>query len=306
MSKINEVFYILKELGFRENQFSSYLCARVLLALTGLKETDPWSNVRDRYIGIHDIAKFISENYDFTYAENSRESIRKNAIKPFIIAGVAEKNLVATNSGKTAYRLTSEASYLLSQYRTDNWDPCLAEFKQQHESLSSIYAQKRNVTRIPIEMDGFHYDLSANSHNRLQAAVINDFAPIFAQGTQLLYMGDSTNRYLFQKNDLLQELRLSIDAQSYLPDIVLYQPEKKWIYFIEVVTSVGCIDAIRKRNLEEMAKDSGCDFVFVTAFLNKKAYVKHINDLAWETEIWIADNPDHMIHLNGDKFLGPH
>ncbi|MFS2517149.1 MULTISPECIES: BsuBI/PstI family type II restriction endonuclease [Parabacteroides] len=28
-------------------------------------------------------------------------------------------------------------------------------------------------------------------------------------------------------------------------------------------------------------------------------------DIAWETEVWIAENPGHMIHFNGDRFIGP-
>ena len=26
---------------------------------------------------------------------------------------------------------------------------------------------------------------------------------------------------------------------------------------------------------------------------------------AEQTEVWIAENPDHLIHYNGEKFLGP-
>jgi len=46
--------------------------------------------------------------------------------------------------------------------------------------------------------------------------------------------------------------------------------------------------------------------VFVTAFLDRKAMVKHLNQISWETEVWIADAPDHLIHFNGERFLGPH
>jgi type II restriction enzyme len=33
---------------------------------------------------------------------------------------------------------------------------------------------------------------------------------------------------------------------------------------------------------------------------------QYLADLAWETEAWVANNPDHMIHLDGEKFLGPY
>jgi adenine-specific DNA-methyltransferase len=44
----------------------------------------------------------------------------------------------------------------------------------------------------------------------------------------------------------------------------------------------------------------------VTAFPDRVTFRKFAKDIAWETEVWIADNPDHMIHFNGDKFLGPY
>ena len=42
------------------------------------------------------------------------------------------------------------------------------------------------------------------------------------------------------------------------------------------------------------------------AFPDRAEFRKNAADIAWETEVWIADNPDHMIHFNGDRFLGPH
>ena len=45
--------------------------------------------------------------------------------------------------------------------------------------------------------------------------------------------------------------------------------------------------------------------IFVTAFLDFKTYKKFAEELAWETEVWIAEMPEHMIHLNGDRFMGP-
>ena len=40
--------------------------------------------------------------------------------------------------------------------------------------------------------------------------------------------------------------------------------------------------------------------------LTRKAMVGYLDQLAWETEVWVADSPSHMIHLNGERFLGPY
>lgn len=90
-----------------------------------------------------------------------------------------------------------------------------------------------------------------------------------------------------------------------MPDVVLYKEDKNWIYFVEAVTSVGPVDFKRILELKELTKNVQAGKIFVTAFPDFKTYKKFLETLAWETEIWIAEIPDHMIHLNGDKFLGP-
>jgi len=86
---------------------------------------------------------------------------------------------------------------------------------------------------------------------------------------------------------------------------VLYREDKDWLYFIESVTSVGPMDDKRIIELQELTKNVKSGKIFVTAFLDFKTFKKFSESLVWDTEVWIADVPDHMIHLNGDRFLGP-
>ena len=65
------------------------------------------------------------------------------------------------------------------------------------------------------------------------------------------------------------------------------------------------MDEKRILEIEEMTKGVKTGKIFVTAFLDFKTYKKFSDQLAWETEVWIAEMPDHMIHLNGDRFMGP-
>ncbi len=46
--------------------------------------------------------------------------------------------------------------------------------------------------------------------------------------------------------------------------------------------------------------------MYVTAVLSISDFRKYAADIAWETEFRIAPTPDHMIHFNGPKFLGPY
>ena len=90
-----------------------------------------------------------------------------------------------------------------------------------------------------------------------------------------------------------------------MPDVVLFIDDKKWIFFIEAVTSVGAITYKRLHEIKEMTKNVTAGKIFVTAFPDFKTYQKFAGSLAWDTEVWISNLPDHMIHLNGDSFLGP-
>ena len=76
--------------------------------------------------------------------------------------------------------------------------------------------------------------------------------------------------------------------------------DKNWIYFVESVTSVGAMDPKRILEITETTKDVTAGKIFVTAFLGFKTYKKFAEEIAWETGIWIAEMPKHMIHLNGD------
>ena len=105
--------------------------------------------------------------------------------------------------------------------------------------------------------------------------------------------------------ETLSKLGFEITLHDKMPDVVLYVEEKGWLYFIEAVTSVGPMSPKRIKEIEDMTANVDVGKIYVTAFLDFKTFKKFSEELAWETEVWIADMPDHMIHLNGDKFLGP-
>lgn len=281
------------------------LCAYTLLALANIDETAGWSMATNEFIRIHDVLQFIAENYNITYAENSRETFRKQAMHPFRIAAIIEDNGRATNSPLYRYRLTDEALELLQTFGSSEWESKLGRFIANHATLKERYSHKRSLTQIPLSINGETFSLSSGAHNELQKAILDDFAPRFAQGSTVLYIGDTKNKNLYKDVGVLSRLGVLITDHDKLPDVVLYHPEKNWLYFIEAVTSVGPISAKRIIEIEEMTVNCNSAKIYVTAFPDVQTYKKFAADLAWETEAWIADNPDHMIHLNGDKFIGP-
>ena len=304
MNKLNEAREILKEIGMPKSQQSD-LCAYTLLALLQLEENQEWEKATNKYIRIHDIMEFIKEKYNIVYAENSRETFRKQALHHFRIAAIVEDNAKPTNSPNYRYRLTIETLDLIKKYKTAKWKSEKEKYLKDHEKLISIYENKRKLTKMPVIINGEKFEFSTGKHNELQKAIIEEFAPRFAQNSIVLYVGDTKDKDLYKDNELLKKLKISMGEHEKLPDVILYQDDKKWVYFIEAVTSVGPISPKRILEINEMTKKCDLGKIFVTAFIDMKTFKKFAEDLAWETEVWLSEMPDHMIHLNGDKFVGP-
>lgn len=302
--KIEEAREILEAIKLPKAQQND-MCCRVLLALSGIKEKTLWNKATDNHMRIHDIIKFIETNYDFKYAENSRETIRKQAIKPFIDYAIVEKNQKVTNSPLTSYRLTAEILELLRVYKTSLWKEELEIFLDQHEDIMNIMAQRKQVKKMEITINGEKASISAGVHNRLQKEILDEFAARFAHHGKVLYIGDTEEKYLYRDDDKLKQLKIEILNEDKLPDILIYREDKNWLYLIEAVTSVGPMTLNRMLELKKLCEKSDCGLIFVTAFRTFTTYKKFANQIAWDTEVWISENPDHMIHLNGDKFLGP-
>lgn len=281
------------------------ICVYSLLALAAVSDNKDWTSASNQFIRIHDIINSTKEVFSVEYAENSRETFRKQAMHPFRTAALIEDNGKATNSPNYRYRLTPEALTLIQSFGTKQWDHELAHFRECHEMLSAMYASKKRVHRVAVKIDETEYSLSVGEHNDLQKAIIDEFMPRFAPNSKGLYLGDTENKYLCQDAYMLEKVGIEITSHDKLPDIILYDTEKDWIFFIEAVTSVGSMSPKRIIEINEISTRSKSGKIFVTAFPDGKTFKRFYEELAWETEVWIADNPDHLIHLNGDRLLGP-
>lgn len=281
------------------------ICCYVILAMAGIKPEMPWNEATNEWIRIHDIIQFANTYYGTSYAENSRETFRKQALHRFRTAALVEDNGKATNSPNYRYRLTDETLQLIRNLDTNEWNKHLKLFLTYHEKLVDIYASKKKMTMMPVKINGDDFSFSAGKHNELQKAIIEDFAPRFAPNAECLYVGDTIEKDLVKNVEKLLELGFEITLHDKMPDVVLYREDKNWIYFVESVTSVGPMDPKRILEIEELTKNVSAGKIYVTAFLDFKTYKKFAEELAWETEVWIAEMPEHMIHLNGDRFMGP-
>ena len=91
-----------------------------------------------------------------------------------------------------------------------------------------------------------------------------------------------------------------------MPDVVIHHTARNWLILVEAVTSHGPVSPKRMAELRRLFSGSAAGLVFVTAFPDRRTMHKYLDQISWETEVWVADSPDHMIHFDGERFLGPY
>lgn len=284
--------------------------AMAFLAVAGV--TENWKTASDaRFLKTREVINFINQNFDERISSGSYDDIRRKDLKLLLVAGLvlnsSDKPNAATNDPTRGYSLSKDFKELVQTFGTTAWRETLTKFTTDRTALDELLSRHRDISKIPIKLpNGVTLNLSHGKHNDLQKAIIEEFLPRFGHGCEVLYIGDTADKFLYIDEQKLKELNFFELSHEELPDIVAYSSEKKWLYLIEAVHSSGSISEIRMLELKRLTKDCKADIVFVTAFLTKLAFRKWVMEIAWETEVWVAENADHIIHFNGDKFLGPY
>lgn len=308
--KIDEALRILRDIGVPRAQLNER-SALTLLSLLDLKPGTPWSKAGEPLMGITQMMNSFEEHYGKRYAPNTRESVRRQTIHQFLDANIVSINPDdperPTNSGKTVYQIEPGLLKLLRHYGTGEWEQGLRTYLASVETLKAKYAQERHMKRIPVKIAaGKTITLSPGGQNVLVKAIIEDFCQMFTSGGTLIYVGDTEKKEAHYDKALLKSLGVTIEQHGKMPDVIVYVDKKKWLVLIEAVTSHGPVNPKRRNELKVLFKGAKAGLVFVTAFLDRHAMLKYLNDISWETEVWVADAPTHLIHFNGERFLGPY
>ncbi|MBI1841256.1 MAG: restriction endonuclease [Verrucomicrobia bacterium] len=285
--------------------------AYTLLALLDLQPHAKWADAQAPLCGITPVIDFITTAYGVRYAPNTRETIRDDAVKFFVEEGLVLRNPDdpnrPTNSGNTVYQIEPTALVLLRSVGTPDWTPALRQYLASRENLKHEITRKRALARVPVTLpDGSQVALSPGGQNPLIKAIIEHFCPAFAPGGVVLYIGDTENKFVHLETAGLAALGVTLDSAAKIPDVIVHHTAKNWLLLIEAVTSVGPVDGKRRKELKDLFAGCKAGLVFVTAFENRRTMQTFISHIAWESEVWIAEAPDHMIHFNGERFLGPY
>lgn len=263
------------------------------------------------FLKTRDIIDFENKYFGENISSGSYDDIRRKDLLYLVEAGIvlksSEFDTQATNNPTRGYALNPLFAKLLRSYGTFQWNDELETYKEQTKLLKEELERKRDLEKIPVKLpSGTELNLSAGEHNVLQKLIIEDFLSRFGMGAEVLYIGDTSDKYLYMNSDVLEEIKFFTLEHEELPDVVAYCKDKNLLFLIEAVHSAGPMDEIRVIKLKKQLKTCTAIPIFVTTFLSRKEFRKWVEKIAWESEVWIADSPEHMIHFNGYKFLEIH
>jgi diadenosine tetraphosphatase ApaH/serine/threonine PP2A family protein phosphatase len=310
MSRVEEALQVLTDLGLPRAQRNER-SALTLLALLDLRPGSKWSGAKNPLMGITPIMDWARRHYGKDYAPNTRETVRRQTMHQFVQAGMALYNPDdpgrAVNSPRAAYQIAPAALELLRKYGSAEWDTALPSHLKQSKTLSEQYAREREMHLVPIRVSGdAQIHLSPGEHSELIRLIVEEFGPRFAPGGELIYAGDTGAKMGYFDKGRLEALGVTVDSHGKVPDVVIHYAERNWLLLIESVTSHGPVDAKRHEELMHLFAESSAGLVYVTAFPTRATMARYLPEIAWETEVWVADAPTHLIHFNGERFLGPY
>jgi type II restriction enzyme len=301
---------VLKELGLPKEQQNerSALC---LLAILDLQPGKRWRDASNPLIGITPMMDWIRLHYKKAYAPNSRETVRRFTMHQFVSAGIAvynpDKPERPVNSPNAVYQVAQTAFALLREVGSPQWKSLWEGYSAQRETLMSSYARVRDSVRVPVKLqEGRQLALTPGPHSELIRDIIEIFGSIFVRDAQLVYAGDTGDKWGYFDSDAMQSVGIEVEPHGKMPDVILLDRARNWLVLVEAVTSHGPVDGKRHAELSNLFAGSSAGIVFVTAFPTRTLMSRYLPQIAWETEVWVTESPTHLIHFNGDRFLGPH
>lgn len=301
---------VLVDLGM-DAERSNERSALTMLALAHLNEETPWTAATNDMYTTREIMDWIRDELGQDYKPNTRETFRRFTLHQFMQGGVVEYNADdprrPTNSPKNNYRISPLAFNVIRAIDSPEYSEALDCFRERVTYWTEYIEERRDMARIPVTLpDGDQLTLSAGGQNTLIKAMVEEFCPRFVPGGEVLFIDDTDKALRDKAAPMLRELNVTIPTHGKAPDLIVFNHEKSWLFLMEACSSHGPIDVTRKREIASLFGQARCPLVLVSCFPDRATMRKYLSDLAWETEAWCADSPDHMIHLDGERFLGPY
>ncbi|MDD1777834.1 MAG: restriction endonuclease [Candidatus Helarchaeota archaeon] len=319
-SKIRDALKILEAIGVPIDNLTSRRKERVALALLAVANLQPdklwkdsvvWKEPGSWSLTTREIINYWNNYYGENVSSGSYDDVRRKDLIFLVEAGLVIRAAGApgasTNDPTRRYAIAEGSANVLRLFGTPHWEAAVSDYIERVGLLKDRMERRRQQNKVPVKLpDGQQLDLTSGPHNVLQKAIIENFLPRFVPGSEILYVGDTAKKSLIKDDKRIKELGFFELAHETLPDVVAYDPKKNWIFLIEAVHSSNPISKLRHLNLERLTENCIAPRIYVSVFKDRQSLRNWILDISWETEVWLTDEPDHLIHFDGEKFLGPY
>jgi type II restriction enzyme len=318
--KIAEALQLLQSIGIpiegrtpRQKQ----RMALALLAVAKMKPDTPWAEatIFDAASSwkpkSREIIAFWNAHWGEEVSPGSYDDVRRKDLLHLTLSGLvlaaAGQSGADPNNPTRGYAINKDAKEVLRGFGTQRGRDAAAEFLRQYGELKKRLEKPREKSGLPVMLPhGVEVELGRGRHNQLQKAIVEEFIPRFVRKPKVLYLGDTAKKALHIDGAGFAALGMKEPAREMLPDIVVFDEARGWVFLIEAVHSANPISSERHISLEAFTKDCKVPKVYVSVFENRASLRKWLAEIGWETEVWLTDSPGHLIHFDGEKFLGPY
>jgi type II restriction enzyme len=309
---------ILESVGQPVHSYTARVAEKVafaFLALGDLSPGDAWSRTRDitqHELTTRGILRWAREHYGEVRSDGSYDYVLRVDLRDMLTSGLVQNTGrlagKSYNDSTRGYGLEPGFARLVRTYGSPQWENSLRTFLSNRPAFAEAAGQPR-VVAMTVEgrsLDGreIRLELGPGGHNDLIKDSVDEFLGRWAPDAVLLYLGDADDRDLWRDESALESL--GIDLEDVLPDVLAFSPSRGWLIVIEAVHSRGPVSHEKHRRFQEILHNWAERVVYVTTFADRAGFRRFIAEIAWETEVWLAAEPEHLIHFNGERFLGPH
>jgi len=231
--------------------------------------------------------------------------IEVGAIEPCYLPSKSDKALIEAGfkfypghlkakSPNSCYRLANSFVDIL---REDNWQSILDQWiqgdavRRRHELQAVAAAEAKKM--------------ADNSHTQLIQASINHYVPAFLPGYEVLYVDDGDgDRITEEQKEILAKAGLALELGDAMPDVLLWNPEKSFLWVIEAVTSDGEVDSHKVAQMTNFSNRHNIQSIgFTTTYPTWKKFAERQKqtkaNLAINSHVWILESGSTQLTVEG-------
>jgi len=267
---INTTLYILDTFGIPldvtprrlERMAIAFLACGDIIKIADFKKA---KDLNSGYaLKTRDIIIYVNKHFGENISSGSYDDIRRKDLKLLTVAEVVLQSSPnsATNDSTRGYSINPTYAELIRNFGSKDWEKMVSEKLKNIEPLSQKLKREREIAKVNVALPlSGELTFSAGEHNHLQKAIIEDFLPRYGNCAEVLYVGDTSDKYLYLEKEKLEELNFFEISHEELPDVIAYSKKKNWLYLIEAVHSSGPISELRLIQLQKLTKDCKADIV---------------------------------------------